>query len=102
MKTLLFAVSALLCSVTGLFSQSGNSADYLPLQIGNVWVYQHSTFGNPPCYCNKRIRVKVTGTNVYNGKTYYQSQVSNILASGNYACSMGYLPYDSLFRVDNS
>ncbi len=100
--TLQFVFSLLFVLTGNLYTQSGNNADYLPLQVGNVWVYTHSTFGNPPCYCNKRIRVKVTGTNVYNGKTYYQNQVSSILISCPNACSMGFLPYDSLLRVDTS
>lgn len=94
--------SALLFLVSNIFSQSGNIADYLPLQIGNVWVYQHSTYGSPPCYCSLKIRVKVTGTTVYNGKTYFQNQVSYQIISCPRSCITGFLPYDSLMRVDTA
>ena len=77
-------------------------SQYFPLKVGNVWVYQHNSFITQPCYCNKKIRVKVTGTNVYNGKTYYQCQVSTIIISCASPCGMGFLPYDSLMRVDTA
>ena len=104
MKTFIYhlVVSIIFFFNTNIFSQSGNVADFFPLQTGNVWVYQHSSFGNPPCYCNMKIRVKVTGTNVYNGKTYYQNQVSTIIISCASPCGMGFLPYDSLMRVDSA
>ena len=84
------------------YSQSGNFADFFPLQVGNVWVYQHNAFGNPPCYCNEKIRVKVTGTIVNNGKTYFQSQVSTIVISCPGGCGSRLLPFDSLLRVDSA
>ncbi len=84
------------------YSQSGNVTDFLPLQVGNVWVYQHSSFGQPPCYCSKKIRIKLIGTNVYNGKTYFQSQISTIVNSCAVGCERGFLPFDSLLRVDSS
>ncbi len=104
MKPLKFklVLTALLIFTSNIFSQSGNIADYLPLQVGNVWVYQHSTYGSPPCYCSKKIRVKVTGTTVYNGKTYFQNQVANQIISCPRSCDIGFLPYDSLMRVDTA
>ncbi|MEO8512561.1 MAG: T9SS type A sorting domain-containing protein [Ignavibacteria bacterium] len=93
---------ALLFLASNIFSQNGNIADYLPLQVGNVWIYQHSAFGAPPCYCSLKIRVKVTGTNVYNGKTYFQNQVSYQIISCPRPCITGFLPYDSLMRVDTA
>lgn len=84
-----------------ILAQDTTITQFFPLKIGNVWVYQHSSFGNLPCYCNKKIRIKVTGSNIYNGKTYYQSQVSTMTISCASPCGMGFLPYDSLMRVDS-
>jgi hypothetical protein len=85
-----------------ILAQDTSITQYFPLKIGNIWVYQHSAFGNPPCYCVKKIKVMVTDTNIYNGKTYFQCQVSNIIVSCPSTCGMGFLPYDSLMRIDSA
>ena len=85
-------------------SQSGGITEFLPLKTGNIWVYRCSAFNlNPPCYCSRYFRIKIVGTNVINGKTYYQSQISIYTAPSCYgSCNnTGPLPFDSLLRVDS-
>src|SRR4030095_6279146 len=55
--------------------------DFLPLQVGNVWVYECRTEGLYCGFCTGRTSVKITGPSVVNGKTYYQSQTTTILFS---------------------
>ncbi len=48
MKILYTTLLALLLSsltTFNIYSQAGNYSDFLPLQTGNVWVYQCSTNG---------------------------------------------------------
>jgi hypothetical protein len=86
--------------------QSGNFTDFLPLQVGNVWVYQCSVscFGSN-CYggaCIRRVRVIITNTNIMNGRTYYQSQSTVVLISGSCNDGCGAFPFGSNIRVDSS
>lgn len=67
-------------------SQSGNYNDFLPLQIGNIWVYQCSTNGSMCGGCSGRIRVILTGDTLVNGKTYKKSQSMSSTISG--ACQI--------------
>jgi len=102
--TKIFIITTLLFSCSGLIhSQDTSAIKFLPLQVGNVWVYQCSAGGQ--CgFCTKRIKVKVLNTNVINGKTYYQSQVTTILISGTCAggvCGVKLLPFDSFMRIDS-
>jgi hypothetical protein len=84
------------------FSQDTSIVKFLPLKTGNIWVYHCYAFNiNPPCYCSRYYRIKIVGTNVINGKTYFQSQLSSISQScSSNNCGEGLLPFDSLFRVD--
>jgi hypothetical protein len=83
---------------------SQSVTDFLPLKIGNSWVYHCSAFNlTPPCFCSKYIKIKIVGTNVINGKIYYQSQITTYTEPSCYgSCNnTGPLPFDSLIRVDS-
>ena len=65
-----------------LFTQNGNLNDFLPLQTGNIWVYQCSTNGLYCGFCSGRTRINLTGDSVINGKTYYKSLTTSRVTSG--------------------
>lgn len=79
-----------------------NLTDFLPLQVGNIWVYECSTVGIPCGDCTGRTRVRISGDSVINGKTYYKSEVINRIVSGscNYCGNTGILPF-TMVRVDS-
>jgi len=86
-------------------AQTENFIDFLPLQVGNIWVYQCTQSGQPPTcgYCTKRIRVNITTTSIINGKTYYQGQVTTIHISGSCpGCNSNILNFSSYIRVDSA
>ena len=57
----------LLLAITSnqIFSTDTVSTKFLPLRIGNVWVYSYTGMQNG------KIRIKITGTQNSNGHTYY-------------------------------
>lgn len=75
-----------------------NYSDFLPLQTGNVWVYQCSTNGSMCGGCSGRIRIILTGDTTANGKTYKKAQSTSSAISG--ACqSCGALNLITLFNT---
>jgi hypothetical protein len=102
-KTLIILILLITSTGSFTFSQDTSIVKFLPLKVGNVWVYRYNAFNmSPPCYANVLIRVKLTGTSVYNSKTYFLSQISTIVSGGYGGCNMGFLPFDSLLRIDSS
>jgi Secretion system C-terminal sorting domain len=86
------------------FAFAQNYTDFLPLQVGNVWVYQCSTNGQWCGGCTGRTRVSVVSQSVINGKTYYQSQVTaNIISGACYSnyCGTQVLPFTDWIRIDS-
>jgi type IX secretion system substrate protein len=87
-----------------LSAQPANYLDYLPLQVGNVWVYSCSQSGNPPAcgMCTKRIRAAITNTSIINGHIYYQVSVSIIHISGICSFCNSNIPIlNSNIRIDS-
>jgi type IX secretion system substrate protein len=64
----------LICIITifsgKLLSQDTSITRFLPLSVGNTWIYSCSASGNF-CLCSKKIKITVTGTVLKYGKTYY-------------------------------
>ena len=86
------------------YPQDTNTIKFLPFKVGNIWVYRCSAFNSsPPCLCVKNIRIKISGTSVINGKTYFQSQITTFVYPSCYgSCNnTGPLPFDSLIRIDS-
>ena len=82
-KTLIILILLITSTGSLTFSQDTSIVTFLPLKVGNVWLYQYSAFSmNPPCYASELIRVRLIGTSVYDGKTYFQSQITKIVAGG--------------------
>jgi hypothetical protein len=96
-KLLLFMLAALAVNVQNTFSWDSDAARYMPLQVGNVWVYNCTSYGMA-CNCSMIYRYKVISSVNKNGKIYFIFQVNSF--SGN--CWNGCMSasiYDSL-RVD--
>jgi hypothetical protein len=89
----------IICNIVS--AQQGNYLDFLPLQVGNIWVYNCISSG-AYCYCYKKYRIKVAGNVILNNKFYYVFQKSqfdvNCLLGG---CNAAMLPFDTL-RVDST
>ena len=83
------------------YSQDSTAHRFLPLRIGNLWVYQFqytSTYhGNSSGY---QI-VKVTGNTVHNLKTYYVVNVSNLFIQGTNVCGHRVFGSGGQIRVDS-
>ena len=83
-----------------MWSQSGNIANFLPLQVGNLWVYRCSTNGLFCGSCSGKTKITVISSNLINGKTYYQTQSTSGIISGSCSnCGTGILTSD--VRIDS-
>jgi len=85
MKILYTTLLAILFSsltALNIYSQAGNYSDFLPLQTGNVWIYQCSTNGMMCGGCSGKVRIVLTGDTLVNGKTYKKSQSTSSFISG--------------------
>jgi hypothetical protein len=87
-------------------SQNTNPSEFLPLKVGNVWVYSCNQSGYPQYYCGlctSKIRVKLTNTSVIDGKTYYHGNITIVQVSGYcYGECLTNLPdFSSYIRVDS-
>ena len=73
---------------------------YMPLQVGNVWVYSttfSSFYGSGSSYQ----RYKITGTQIMNGKVYYILNYTQTNISGTYSCGSRLFSGNSYIRVDS-
>lgn len=77
----LFVISAITFIPYKVNSQI-NYTDFLPMQTGNVWVYQCTTNGAMCGGCTGRTRIILTGDTTANGKTYKKAQSTNSAISG--------------------
>jgi len=77
-----------------------STAQFLPLRVGNVWVYECSTQGQFCGGCIGRTKVFILNDSIINGKTYYHCQITNVILNG--ACNNcgGAIPF-YMIRVDS-
>lgn len=66
-KLLLFILAALAVNVHTAFSWDSTAAKYMPLQVGNVWVYRSLSTPNDTVIFYK----KIVASNMINGHLYY-------------------------------
>ncbi len=93
---------AVICFCNTAIAQENEALTYLPLKVGNVWVYNCSAFGSamPPCYCIRKYRFEINGTILRNSKLYYLIQMSVVSISS--YCSGCYAPYlNDTIRIDS-
>src|SRR5260221_997556 len=88
MKKIIFIFTMLLCCQ--IFSQDTNIVKYVPLKIGNIWVYG-GQFGE--------LRAVVSSSQVVNGHIYYNITYTGdqTICSGSGYCN----PYPNSFRIDS-
>ncbi|MCI0450055.1 MAG: hypothetical protein L0Y79_09785 [Chlorobi bacterium] len=98
------SIVTILLSTFHVLAQDTSITQYLPLQVGNIWVYQCSQNGQPPMcgVCSKKIRVNITSANIINGNRYFQSQVNTIHIFGSCPGCYSNLPnFSSNLRIDS-
>jgi len=84
-----------------IFSQPVDFFKLLPLSVGNTWVYYYQ--GNYQFYGFQTglVRYTITGTQVVNGKTYFNFQSVTVNITGTLGCSCSeFQTYGS--RIDSS
>lgn len=78
-----------------------NSLSYLPLKIGNIWVYEKHSEGTL-CSETKKRRIKIINSININSHTYFIFSDTSMIVSGGGNCpDFGNLPFDTL-RVDST
>ncbi len=65
----------LILSTCTAITQDTSITRYMPLAVGNVWVYQCGASGTF-CLCSKRMKLKISNSVMKNGKTYFVVQYS--------------------------
>ncbi len=80
------------------YSWDTTAAKYMPLQVGNVWVYNCSAIGMA-CNCNMIYRYKIISSIVINSKMYFIFQQNSFTGNCWNGCVISTI-YDSL-RVDS-
>ena len=78
-----------------------NYSDFLPLNTGNIWVYQCTTNGSMCGGCSGKVRVILTGDTLVSGKTYKKSQsISSAISGACQSCgNFSLLPLSNI-RID--
>ncbi len=101
MKLIFSFLIVFLFSVNSVFPQEGTAHRFLPLSIGNIWVYQFqytSTYnGNSSGY---QI-IKATQEIIHNSKTYYAIGVTTIFSQGTNVCGHRLFGNGIQIRVDS-
>jgi len=89
-KSYILSCILLLCffSPISILSQDTSISKYLPLQVGNVWVYNYYASGYGYCNGAGYDKYIVTGTVQSNGKTYYVLQHSQIISYGSFVAGL--------------
>src|SRR5438876_7213130 len=101
MKKIILIVILLIfsCNFYKNFAYDTTAAKYMPLQIGNTWIYYSHAYGNG--YNNARYNsYKIIGTADTSGNRYYVFQTRSVFIGGygNNSCGMGlsYMRIDSI------
>lgn len=96
---LMILIFTLFGNINNIFSWDSTAAKFLPLQVGNTWVYRCTAIGMA-CSCTKKYKFKVISSLNLNGRTYFTFSSSSI----NLSCSFNYCNGPSIFdtlRVDS-
>ncbi|NOS85077.1 MAG: T9SS type A sorting domain-containing protein [Ignavibacteria bacterium] len=91
----------ILIFLQNIFSQNTSNHRFLPLSVGNVWVYQFqytsTYYGNSSGY---QI-IKATQEIIHNSKTYYAIGVTTIFSQGTNVCGHRLFGNGRQIRVDS-
>lgn len=97
----IFLILLEIISCQALYSQDTNIVKYLPLKVGNVWVY-YGNYGSPLNHSTWFDNYKLTTISVINGKSYYAIQHIRNFITGSYPGSARLYYQDSPLRVDTN
>jgi len=100
-KLILPALWLFFCSSESLFAWDSTAAKYMPLQVGNVWVYSasySSFFGSGTSF----ERYRITGNQLVNGRTYFVLNHTHVQVNGLYGCSSRLFSGDYALRIDSA
>ncbi len=103
MKFLLFILLciALHGNTPDKYAWDSTAAQYMPLQVGNIWVYyfSYTTSGGG---ANGYEKYKITGTTVVNGKTFYSFSMERRFNFGSNFCFSRLFQTPYQLRIDSS
>ncbi|MCI0448787.1 MAG: hypothetical protein L0Y79_03245, partial [Chlorobi bacterium] len=96
-----FLLALFIISFTGnfnkFFSQDTSIVKYLPLKVGNIWVYNWSGVGN------QSVKLKIVSSAQFNNHTYYYfEQFGNPCTCAQYSYSPFLIQLDNPIRIDSS
>ena len=83
------------------YAWDSTAAKYMPLQVGNVWVYGTSysyPFGSGTGYD----RYRLSGMQLINGRLFYVIDHTHIQISGTYSCSSRLFSGNYAIRIDSA
>lgn len=80
-KTIFFSLLLILLLIQNIYSQDTSIVRYLPLNVGNIWVYHYSGF-NAGIPVSGYEKVSIIGTEILGSKTYYKFNYSYKIISG--------------------
>ncbi len=98
---LMFFQLVLLGNIENSFAWDTTAAKYMPLQVGNVWVYgagYSSIYGSGSAFD----RYRITGTQLINGMLFYIFDHTQVQISGTYSCSSRLFSGDYPIRIDSA
>ena len=84
-----------------LFSWDSTAAKYMPLQIGNTWIYISSLISSSGSGTSLD-KYTVTGTQTINGKVYYNLSGIHVLLSGSVSCGSRLFSANTQIRIDSN
>ena len=99
MKNFIIIVSFIITCST--LAQDTNIIKYLPLQVGNVWVYSGTS---ATTYCHGGVwidKYKIISTSIINNKTYYIYEHSRVYTEGTCGSTISLFLNDAPIRVDS-
>ena len=91
---------ALYGNTSDTYAWDSTAAKYMPLQVGNVWVYTSSvvsSLGSGTSYDS----YKITGIRMINGKLYFDVSQVHIQLSGNNNCGSRLFSDNTHLRIDS-
>lgn len=92
---------ALYGNTSDTYAWDSTAAKYMPLQVGNVWVYYFS-FTTSGGGANGYEKYKITGTTVVDGKTFYSFSMERRFNFGSNLCYSRLFQTPYQLRIDSS
>ena len=102
-KSLIIIFLLVLISAANLtISQDTNIAKYLPLKVGNTWIYYFQGYYQFYGFQSGYNKYKITGTQNVNGKIFYSFQSVTVMVTGTLGCDCSELSQFYGTRLDST